>query len=104
MHRFHVLRGTYFDFEALEVLTVTEHEAQVVVRYHMGPSAEEAASYQTMGFFERLLEVGGAQEVAARFLERSWAGEARTLLDLNWDMPGTKLPEPRPAAVARLRR
>ena len=83
--RFRVLRSTYFDFEALEIPTLSDGEAQIVIRYHMGEMAEEAASYQTMGFFERLLEIGGAQNVYARFLERSWVGNARTLLELTWD-------------------
>jgi hypothetical protein len=84
--RFRVLRATYFDFEALDVLMLTDGEAQVEIRYHMGPQAEEAASYQTMGFFERLLELAGAKEVAARFRTRAWAGDERTVLDLVWEL------------------
>jgi hypothetical protein len=38
-----------------------------------------------MGFFERLLERAGAKVISARFLERSWAGDARTLLSLAWE-------------------
>jgi hypothetical protein len=53
----------------------------------MGMPAEEAASWQTMGFFERLLEVTGARDVSARFSMRSWVGEARTLLSLHWTAP-----------------
>jgi hypothetical protein len=84
LNRFRVLRASYFDFEALEVLMANERQALIVIHYHMGQTAEEAASMQTMGFFERLLEVAGATDVAARFVERSWAGGARTLLELNW--------------------
>lgn len=84
MQRFHVLRSSYFDFDALEVTSVAAGHAQVEIRYHMGATAEEAASFQTLGFFERLLEVAGSIEVFARFAERSWAGGARTLLDLSW--------------------
>jgi hypothetical protein len=83
--RFRVLRSTFFDFEALEIPTLSEGQADIVIRYHMGPIAEEAASYQTMGFFERLLEVGGATNVYGRFKERSWKGDARTLLEMSWD-------------------
>ena len=53
----------------------------------MGLPAEEAASVETMGFFERLLEARGARDVRARFTERSWAGGARTLLELSWTGP-----------------
>jgi hypothetical protein len=83
--RFRVLRSTYFDFEALAIPTLSVGEASVVIRYHMGPTAEEAASYQTMGFFEQLLEVAGATNVYAGFKERSWMGDARTLLELSWE-------------------
>ena len=84
MDRFRVLRATYFDFDALAIIALSAGEAQIAISYHMGPMAEEAASLQTMGFFERLLEVAGATDVFARFLQRSWAGDPRTLLDLFW--------------------
>ena len=82
--RFRVLRSTYFDFEAIEVTTLADGEAAIVIHYYMGAQAEEAASYQTMGFFERLLEISGAHEVESRFRERSWAGDPRTVLSLEW--------------------
>jgi hypothetical protein len=84
MQRFRVLRSTFFDFEALELPMLLDDHAHVVIRYHMGQPAEEAASYQTMGFFERLIELAGGTDVAARFLERSWDGHARTTLELTW--------------------
>jgi hypothetical protein len=82
--RFRVLRSTYFDFEALRILTLTPDHAHIVIHYHMGPVAEEAACYQTMGFFERLVELAGADGVDSRFVERSWGGDARTVLELRW--------------------
>jgi hypothetical protein len=84
VNRFRVLRETYFDFDALEVLLLHEEEAQIVIRYHMGMPAEEAASYQTMGFFEGLIELAGGKDITARFRERSWDGDVRTRLDLRW--------------------
>lgn len=84
MMRFRVQRATYFDFEALEIPTLVDDHAHVVIHYYMGRMAEEAASYQTMGFFERLLERAGATSISARFLECSWIGEDRTLLALHW--------------------
>jgi hypothetical protein len=90
--RFRVLRSTFFDFEALTIPTLSDGEASIVIRYHMGDIAEEAASYQTMGFFERLLEVGGATNIFARFTERSWNGDARTLLEISWDL-ANKIPQ-----------
>lgn len=83
--RFRVLRSGFFDFDGLELPTLTHGHAEVIVRYHMGATAEEAASFQTMGFFERLLELAGARHVHARFLERSWKGDACTRIALDWN-------------------
>jgi hypothetical protein len=85
--RFRVLRTTFFDFDALELQTLTVDHAVVVIGYQMGNPAEEAASYQTMGFFERLLELASATNIEARFTQRSWAGDKRTLLELSWRSP-----------------
>jgi len=95
LSRFRVLRATYFDFEALEVPLLHDGEAHVVIHYYMGDTAEEAASMQTMGFFERLLEVSGATEVHADLAERSWEGDPRTLLKLHWIMPLPPARQPR---------
>ena len=92
LNRFRVLRATFFDFTALEVPMLHDDEAQIAIGYHMGMPAEEAASYQTLGFFEGLLELAGARNVVARFAERSWAGDPRTLLELCWEMPRPEAP------------
>jgi hypothetical protein len=76
LSRFRVLRQTFFDFDALEVPLL-----------HMGMRAEEAASYQTMGFFEGLLELAGATNVRAAFLDKAWEGDPRTLLIIRWTPP-----------------
>ena len=85
--RFRVLRETFFDFDALEVPLLHDDEAHIVVRYHMGMPAEEAAAYQTMGFFEGLLELAGARDVRAAFYDKSWEGGPRTLLVIRWTPP-----------------
>jgi hypothetical protein len=89
LNRFKVFRETFFDFEALQVTMLNDDEAHIIVRYHMGMPAEEAACFQTMGFFEGLLELAGARDVDASFLERSWANALRTLLVLRWRSPQT---------------
>ena len=86
MCRFRVQRATYFDFEAIELPTLTEGHATAVIHYFMGKTAEQAASHQTMGFFERLLELAGAASIEARFTERSWVGDERTALDIHWQV------------------
>jgi hypothetical protein len=85
--RFQVLRRGFFDYPALEIDSISDGEASIVVGYGMGPRAEEAASWQTLGFFERLLEVSGATQVNARFASRSWAGDLVTTIELEWEQP-----------------
>jgi hypothetical protein len=85
--RFHVLRRSFFDYAALEITSIADGEASILVSYQMGHRAEEAASWQTLGFFERLLEVAGATEVQAHFTSRSWAGELVTTIELRWESP-----------------
>ncbi len=87
LQRFRVMRATFFDFPALEIALLHDDQAEIVISYHMGAKAEEAASFQTMGFFERQLELAGARNVTARLRERSWAGDARTLLEVSWELP-----------------
>ncbi len=87
MMRFRIQRATYFDFDALEIVALAPGRAEIVIHYHMGARAEEAAAFQTMGFFERLLEIAGATSVHARFVSRSWKGDGRTLLVIDWREP-----------------
>jgi hypothetical protein len=87
LNRFHVLRQTYFDFDALHVLMLHDNEAEIAIAYYMGMPAEEAATMQTTGFFEGLLELAGAREVTSTLLSRSWAGDPRTIVQLRWVMP-----------------
>lgn len=92
INRFRVLRATFFDFIALEVPMLHDDEANVVIGYHMGMPAEQAAAHQTMGFFEGLLELAGARDVQASFKQRSWDGDPRTLLELRWTSPLSRAP------------
>ncbi len=84
LKRFGKLRETYFDFPAFDALMLDPEAAHIVIHYYMGMPAEEAAAYQAMGFFEGLLPLAGADQVHAEFRERSWTGDARTLLVLRW--------------------
>lgn len=87
LNRFRVLRDTFFDFPALQVLMLHDNEAQIAITYFMGNLAEEAAATQTMGFFEGLLELAGARDVRAEFRECAWRGQPRTVLALSWQPP-----------------
>ena len=83
--RFQVLRRGFFDYPALEIGSISDGEASIMVSYGMGSRAEEAASWQTLGFFERLLEVSGATQVKASFSSRSWADDLITIVELQWE-------------------
>jgi hypothetical protein len=82
--RFQVLRQSFFDYPALVMRDITDGEAHVVIAYGMGHRAEEAASFQTLGFFQRLLEVSGAKDVKIGFEGTSWDGAPNTLLAMQW--------------------
>ncbi len=90
--RLKVLRGTLFDFPAFDVPMLTDTHAYVVVNYGMGKAAEEAACVQTMGFCEGVLAQAGAQKIEAGFEEKSWTGDPRTRLSLEWEMPSVLSP------------
>jgi hypothetical protein len=85
--RFHVLRRTFFDFEAAKVTRLDDSEVHVQISYGMSPAAEEAASYQTMGFFDGLVELAGGEDVKARFMEQAWRGAMATTLAMRWRQP-----------------
>jgi hypothetical protein len=84
MMRLKVQRETLFDFPAFDVPSLIDGEAHVIIAYGMSDLAEEAACHQTMGFCEGILSLAGAGDVRGHFTERSWSGEARTLLVLQW--------------------
>lgn len=90
LQRFHQFRREFFNFDPIEVTRMSPQDAVLEIQYFMGPSAEEAASYQAMGFFERLLEAAGARDVRPRFRACSWADDAvsGTVLELAWKPPG----------------
>jgi hypothetical protein len=85
--RFRVLRASFFDYPALDITDLSDGEATLVISYGMSPRAEEAASWQTVGFFERLLEVAGAADVGAFFTSKAWEGYLVTTARLLWTAP-----------------
>ena len=83
--RLRIVRSTMFDFPAFDIPMLVDGHAYVHVTYHMSPRAEEAACYQTMGFCEGVVSLAGGTNVRAEFKQRAWAGDAKTLCDLEWD-------------------
>lgn len=82
--RFQVLRRGFFDFEAVYIKSLIENSARVGISCEMSLVAEEAATFQALGFFERLLEHAGAADVQYKFISKSWEGASATVLDLSW--------------------
>jgi hypothetical protein len=82
--RFQVMRGSFFDFPAVGIGEITDHSARIEMRYGMGARAEEAACYQTLGFFLQLLKLAGADDPRGAFEARSWDGDAATIVALTW--------------------
>ncbi len=82
--RFHMLRKSFFDFDALVLDGLMGAEASLTIQYGMSRLAEEASVNQTLGFFERLLELSGAEAVTHTFVQRSWEGAPSTIIRLTW--------------------
>jgi hypothetical protein len=83
--RFRVLRASFFDYDALRVSELTDGDATLYVAYGMSARAEEAASWQTLGFFERLVEVAGGTQVKAWFASQSWMSSRETCIRISWE-------------------
>jgi hypothetical protein len=66
-----VLRGSFFNFDAVSMPQLTDTHATVQVHYGMTARAEEAASFQTLGFFGRLVELAGGLGVLTEFTRKS---------------------------------
>lgn len=85
--RLKVLRATLFDFPAFDISELSADHARVVINYHMGAVAEEAACRQTLGFCEGALLLSGATDVRVAIEERAWRGAPTTLTSLEWSSP-----------------
>ncbi len=87
-----VLRGSFFDFDAVSLPQLTDTHATVRVQYGMTARAEEAASYQTLGFFGRLVELAGGVGVLTEFTKKSWEGSEVTEFTVDWQPPAQDSP------------
>lgn len=86
--------GSLFDFPAVTVDAVSDEEATILIDFGMSAAAEEAAAYQTMGFFEALVQEAGGAGLRADFTSASWRTPGQpTLLTLQWASP-VEVPAP----------
>lgn len=82
-----VLRNTLFDFDALAIPQLTDRHASVHVSYQMAARAEQAACFQTIGFFGRLAELAGGKGVVTQLKSRAWEGDPITEFTVDWEPP-----------------
>jgi hypothetical protein len=79
-----VHRKGFFDYDVLTVKEILDDHARLQLNYAMNGVAELAACSQTLGALEELVRRAGGQNVRAAFTERTWEGDARTVLEINW--------------------
>ncbi|MCB9605492.1 MAG: hypothetical protein H6716_02815 [Polyangiaceae bacterium] len=84
LHRVIVHRKGYFDFDVLTAREVLDDHASFELNYAFSDLGELAACMQTLGAFEELVKRAGGKQVDARFTERRWEGDRRTLFLLSW--------------------
>jgi hypothetical protein len=85
-----VLRNTFFDFDALSMPQLTDSHASVHVSYGMEARAEQAACFQTIGFFGRLVELAGGRSVVTSLVKRAWEGDPVTEFNVDWEPPADR--------------
>lgn len=98
--RFQNFLCALFDFPAIRVEGVNDEDAAFAIAWGMSPLAEEAATWQAIGFFEELVTASGGRNVRTKLHSRSWIpGEPPTEFSLHWE-PDTG---PRPSATSQRR-
>ncbi len=84
--RFHILRGSYFDFDPIYIRNLSPFFAKFEINYGLSHIAEKAATYQALGYIEMFLKLSGAENVKYRFIKKCWEGAPYTILEVSWDM------------------
>src|SRR5450759_1520316 len=77
--RFQVLRQSLFDYPAVRITAIHDGAALLEISYGMSPKAEQAATHQSIGFLQRLLEISGASNPDVRLRARSSDGDDKTV-------------------------
>lgn len=85
--------SSLFDFPVMSLESVGAAGAVLRVSYFMGPRAEEAATWQAIGFFEELVVASGGRAASGSLLTRAWSGAPSTTFAITWS---TTAPSPRP--------
>jgi len=83
--RFQILRGSFFDFDPIHLLSISPYYASFKVNYGTAPIVEKAATYQALGYFEMLLDLSGAKNINYNFTQTIWDGADETILQFSWE-------------------
>ena len=82
--QYQVLRQTFFNFDPIDFKELTPNYASLEMNFHMNRVAEEAATYQGLGIFERLVELSGGVNIQDHFQSQLWKGDKSSVLELFW--------------------
>lgn len=75
-----------FDFETVTIEELNDEEGHFGVQWGMSPRAEEAATWQAIGFFEEMVTAAGGRNVRTKLHTRAWVPkEPPTTFSLHWE-------------------
>ncbi len=81
------IRSSFFDFDAIEVQMLSDNHVHVSIDITTNKNLEQAEAYQTLGSYERLIELAGGNTVRCEFYQKSWENDDNTIIELNWELP-----------------
>ncbi|MBL8916170.1 MAG: response regulator [Archangium sp.] len=92
--RFSNFLASLFDFPAVRVEGVDDEDAMLIIDYGMTQLAEQAAAWQTVGFFEELVTASGGRGVRSSLESARWIGAPQTRVHLTWSSKRNMSPRP----------
>ena len=90
LERFSLFRKQLFrfndpNFRVIEFQQTGEKKARITIRIHHPVETFEAYTHQSIGSFERLVELAGGKNVAVNIVEYEWKGKIPySVLDISW--------------------
>ena len=92
--RFANFLASLYDFAAVQVEHVDDEDAVLLIDYGMSAPAEEAAAWQTVGFFEELVTASKGRGVRSAIESARWQGAPATRAHLPWSSTRNMSPRP----------
>jgi CheY-like chemotaxis protein len=89
-----------FDFQTVSLEDLNDQEAHFRIGWGMSPRAEEAATWQAVGFFEEMVTASGGRNVRTKLHSRAWLErEPPTTFSLHWEPQAPEEPVDRTPRV-----